>query len=56
MLAKRDASSAEVAIRCGFTSLQYMYAVFKRELGCTPREYQDSIGLADAPSAPSPRP
>ncbi|MDI9682556.1 AraC family transcriptional regulator, partial [Burkholderia cenocepacia] len=30
-------SSAEVAIRCGFTSLQYMYAVFRRELGCTPR-------------------
>jgi LacI family transcriptional regulator len=30
LLAKRDASSAEVAIRCGFTSLQYMYAVFRR--------------------------
>ena len=41
MLARRDASSAEVAIRCGFTSLQYMYAVFRRELGCTPREYQE---------------
>ncbi|MFP6559596.1 XylR family transcriptional regulator [Paraburkholderia sp. B3] len=50
MLASRDASSAEVAIRCGFTSLQYMYAVFKRELGCTPREYQDSA--APAPAAP----
>ncbi|HEY1609871.1 MAG TPA: DNA-binding transcriptional regulator [Paraburkholderia sp.] len=43
MLASRDASSAEVAIRCGFTSLQYMYAVFKRELGCTPREYQERV-------------
>jgi LacI family transcriptional regulator len=43
MLASRDAASAEVAIRCGFTSLQYMYAVFRRELGCTPREYQDSV-------------
>jgi LacI family transcriptional regulator len=51
MLASRDASSAEVAIRCGFTSLQYMYAVFKRELGCTPREYQDSV--EPAPAAPS---
>jgi len=40
LLASGDASSAEVAIRCGFTSLQYMYAVFRRELGCTPREYQ----------------
>ncbi|MDN7888198.1 DNA-binding transcriptional regulator [Burkholderia cepacia] len=41
LLAGRQASSAEVAIRCGFTSLQYMYAVFRRELGCTPREYQE---------------
>ena len=49
LLASRDASSAEVAIRCGFTSLQYMYAVFKRELGCTPREYQERV--APTPSA-----
>ena len=42
LLAGRQASSAEVAIRCGFTSLQYMYAVFRRELGCTPREYQNA--------------
>ncbi|WP_028229365.1 XylR family transcriptional regulator [Paraburkholderia ferrariae] len=48
MLANRDAASAEVAIRCGFTSVQYMYAVFKRELGCTPREYQDSAAPAAA--------
>ncbi|MFM0287007.1 XylR family transcriptional regulator [Paraburkholderia megapolitana] len=41
LLEQRDVSSAEVAIRCGFTSLQYMYAVFRRELGCTPREYQE---------------
>lgn len=43
MLAQPDASSAEVAIRCGFTSVQYMHAVFKRELGCTPREYQNAV-------------
>ncbi|HTH60428.1 MAG TPA: DNA-binding transcriptional regulator [Paraburkholderia sp.] len=49
LLASRDASSAEVAIRCGFTSLQYMYAVFKRELGCTPREYQERA----APTTPA---
>src|ERR1700758_2093627 len=35
LLAKPDISSTEFAIRCGFTSLQYMYAVFRRELGCT---------------------
>ncbi|WP_322071551.1 XylR family transcriptional regulator [Paraburkholderia bannensis] len=53
MLASRDASSAEVAIRCGFTSLQYMYAVFRRELGCTPREYQDSVAAPLPSSSPS---
>jgi LacI family transcriptional regulator len=41
LLAQHSLSSAEIAIRCGFTSLQYMYTVFKRELGCTPKEYQE---------------
>lgn len=35
-------SCSSIARQCGFTSLQYMHAVFKRELGCTPREYQRS--------------
>ncbi|WP_244816166.1 DNA-binding transcriptional regulator [Caballeronia sp. Lep1P3] len=43
LLARQDMSSAEVAIRCGFTSLQYMYAVFRRELNCTPREFQERL-------------
>jgi LacI family transcriptional regulator len=34
---------ADVARDCGFTSLQYMHMVFKRELGCTPRAYRDSV-------------
>lgn len=46
LLARHDLSSAEVAIRCGFTSLQYMYAVFRRELDCTPREYQERLLVA----------
>jgi LacI family transcriptional regulator len=46
LLARYDLSSAEVAIRCGFTSLQYMYAVFRRELDCTPREYQERLPVA----------
>jgi LacI family transcriptional regulator len=46
LLARHDLSSAEVAIRCGFTSLQYMYAVFRRELDCTPREYQERLPVA----------
>ena len=32
---------AEVALRCGFGSIQYLYLVFKRELGYTPRAYRD---------------
>jgi LacI family transcriptional regulator len=41
MLARGDVGIADVALSCGFTSVQYMHAVFKRELGCTPRAYQD---------------
>lgn len=46
LLAKEQLSSREIAIKCGFTSLQYMHTVFKRELGCTPREYQDRCKAA----------
>ncbi|MEJ7139014.1 XylR family transcriptional regulator [Amphibiibacter pelophylacis] len=31
---------AEIARRAGFSSVQYMNTVFRRELNCTPREYQ----------------
>jgi LacI family transcriptional regulator len=48
MLARGDRSITDVALSCGFTSVQYMHAVFKRELGCTPRAYQDR---ARAPAA-----
>ena len=41
MLAQGDRTISDVALSCGFTSVQYMHAVFKRELGCTPRAYQD---------------
>lgn len=50
LLAAADANIAEVALRCGFTSVQYMHAVFKRELGCTPRAWQDRA-LAALPPA-----
>jgi LacI family transcriptional regulator len=43
MLAQGDCTVTDVALRCGFTSVQYLLAVFKRELGCTPREYQDRV-------------
>jgi LacI family transcriptional regulator len=35
-----ERSNADVALGCGFRSTQYMYCVFKRELGCTPRAYR----------------
>ncbi|MDB5982838.1 MAG: hypothetical protein JWQ69_3853 [Pseudomonas sp.] len=31
---------ADIAENCGFKSAQYLHTVFKREFGCTPREYQ----------------
>jgi LacI family transcriptional regulator len=40
ILARGDCNLVDVAMRCGFTSSQYMHLVFKRELGCTPRAYQ----------------
>ncbi len=39
MLADPRIPLADVAVRCGFTSLQYMYAVFRREYDCTPRQF-----------------
>ncbi len=41
MLLQGELSTSDIAVRCGFTSLQYLHAVFKRELGCTPREFYD---------------
>jgi LacI family transcriptional regulator len=40
LLSRGDCSLVDVALKCGFTSSQYMHLVFKRELGCTPRAYQ----------------
>jgi len=40
---------ADIAVGCGFTSVQYLHAVFKRELGCTPREYQERALQLAAP-------
>jgi LacI family transcriptional regulator len=40
-LARGECNLTDVAIRCGFTSSQYMHSVFKRELGCTPRAWQE---------------
>ncbi|HET8764298.1 MAG TPA: DNA-binding transcriptional regulator [Rhodanobacter sp.] len=39
LLADTAVPLADVAVPSGFTSLQYMYAVFRREFNCTPRQY-----------------
>ncbi|OEC44170.1 XylR family transcriptional regulator [Pseudomonas sp. AP42] len=39
-LENQDLAIAEIAARCGFTSAQYLHTVFRREFGCTPRQYQ----------------
>lgn len=41
MLEQGDCNLADVALKCGFTSSAYMHSVFKRELGCSPRGYQE---------------
>lgn len=47
LLQNGELSCAEVAERSGFTTVQYMYAVFRRELGCSPLEYQaESVPVA----------
>ena len=38
-----DCSIEEVALASGFTSIQYLHLVFKRELGCTPRAYRERV-------------
>ncbi|WP_268800883.1 XylR family transcriptional regulator [Pseudomonas huanghezhanensis] len=39
-LEKSTCGIADIAQNCGFKSAQYLHTVFKREFGCTPREYQ----------------
>jgi LacI family transcriptional regulator, galactose operon repressor len=43
LLADASIPLADVAIRSGFTSLQYMHTVFRREFKCTPREMQKTL-------------
>ena len=41
MLTNGNMSTTEVANVCGYPSLQYMYAVFKKHFAKTPREYRE---------------
>jgi LacI family transcriptional regulator len=42
-LESSDRSIEDVALFSGFTSLEYLHVVFKRELGCTPRAYRQRV-------------
>lgn len=58
MLASVTGQVADIAVHCGFTTVQYMHAVFRRELGCTPREFQKASATGAAlppPSASTPQ-
>lgn len=48
LLTQTSQPATEIAVHCGFTTVQYMHAVFKRELGCTPREFQQQTPLASS--------
>ncbi|OPA91072.1 XylR family transcriptional regulator [Pseudomonas fluorescens] len=39
-LESHELAIADIAQQCGFKSAQYLHTVFRREFGCTPREYQ----------------
>ncbi len=43
MLRETDESTAQIAKICGYPSLQYMYAVFKKHYQKTPIEYRESM-------------
>jgi len=45
-LEKTDSAIADIAQNCGFKSAQYLHTVFRREFGCTPREYQQGASAA----------
>lgn len=53
LLESGNLSCAEVAERSGFTTLQYMYAVFRRELGCSPLDFQGSRSYISRPARPA---
>ncbi len=43
MLAETDTELAEIANSCGYPSIQYLYAVFKKHFGQTPKQYKRDI-------------
>jgi len=52
MLTSSPLPLAEIAVRCGFTSLQYMYTVFRREYDLTPKQFQAQHRATNAAGTP----
>jgi LacI family transcriptional regulator len=40
MLTETDTGLGEIASCCGYPSIQYLYAVFKKHFGQTPKQYK----------------
>ena len=43
MLENSNEATSQIAKICGYPSLQYMYAVFKKHFNQTPKEYRDAM-------------
>lgn len=49
-----DTSVTEIALACGFSTSQYFATVFRKEFGCSPRQYRTaSSTIATGPTRPS---
>ena len=48
MLEETTVSPNEIASICGYPSLQYMYAVFKKHFNLTPKSYRESASSSES--------
>lgn len=44
LLVSTSLSINEISVMCGYPSLPYFYAVFRKEYDLTPKEYRDRFG------------
>lgn len=51
LLCYTDLSTKQISSECGYSSVEYFFYVFKKQLGCTPNEYRNenfkNIGLLE---------
>jgi LacI family transcriptional regulator len=43
MLAVMDTELADIASSCGYPSIQYLFAVFKKHCSRTPKQYKRNV-------------